>query len=99
VSARARVFAYGSAGLCVIAGTVCAIVVEGVTGQALAIALLSIGLGGVVLLLFFEVGLSEDRDRAREEARRREREEARHRERASPRSRVRPTTPRWRRRP
>jgi uncharacterized membrane protein len=37
----------------------------GLTGQLLAIALITLGLGGALLLAFFEVGLSEDRERAR----------------------------------
>jgi hypothetical protein len=39
----------------------------------LAIALITLGLGAVVLLLFLEVGLSEERELAREEKRRRQR--------------------------
>jgi hypothetical protein len=53
-----------------IAGVLCGLLVSGETGQLLAIALLSIGLGGIVLLVFLEVGLSEDRERAAEDARR-----------------------------
>ena len=55
----------------VVAGLVCALVFGGLTGQVLAIALVSLGLGGALLLVFLEVGLSEDRARAREERRRR----------------------------
>ena len=54
----------------VVAGAVCAALIEGVVGQALAIALITAGLGGALLLVFYEVGLSEDRERAREEKRR-----------------------------
>jgi hypothetical protein len=50
-----------------------AAVIGGVTGQVLAIALISLGLGGALLLLFLEVGLSEDRERAREDGARRRR--------------------------
>ena len=46
--------------------------VAGLVGQILTIALISVGLGGGVLLVFLEVGLSEDRERtAREERQRR----------------------------
>jgi hypothetical protein len=45
--------------------------VGGLAGQVAAIALVSAGLGGALLLAFYEVGLSEDRDRAEEEKRRR----------------------------
>jgi len=73
MSARARILAFGSAGVLVVAGCVCALVISGLTGQLLTIVLLSLGLGGAVLLVFLEIGLSEDRDRAREEDRRRRR--------------------------
>jgi hypothetical protein len=43
------------------------------TGEVLAIALITLGLGAVVLLLFLEVGLSEERELAKEEERRRQR--------------------------
>ncbi len=45
--------------------------VAGLAGQILTIALISAGLGGAVLLVFLEVGLSEDRERTAREARRR----------------------------
>jgi hypothetical protein len=68
VSRRARIVAYGSALVVTLAG-VGAAVAGGLVGQVFAIALISLGLGGALLLVFFEVGLSEDR--AREEERRR----------------------------
>jgi hypothetical protein len=89
VAPRARVLAFGSAAALVVAGSICAVLVGGLTGQVLAIALITLGLGAVVLLLFLEVGLSEERELAREERRRRE--EAAEPERRRPR--------RWRRRP
>jgi len=70
---RSRVLAFGSAFALAVAGGVCAVLVGGVTGQVLTIVLVSAGLGGAVLLVFLEVGLSEDRDRARDEQRPRER--------------------------
>jgi hypothetical protein len=70
VSTRARILTFGSAGILVIAGALCAAFVSGLIGQLLALVLLSIGLGGAVLLVFLEVGLSEDHARAREAARR-----------------------------
>jgi hypothetical protein len=73
VAPRSRVLAFGSAALLVIAGVVCAVLVGGLTGEVLAMTLLLAGLGGALLLTFFEVGLSEDRARARDEERRRER--------------------------
>jgi hypothetical protein len=97
--------AFGSALALAVAGGVCAVLVEGLTGQVLTIVLVSAGLGGVVLLLFLEVGLSEDRDRASEEQRRRERAEraleARRRSTTLDDARARPERPRrrWPRRP
>jgi hypothetical protein len=44
----------------------CGVLAGGMTAALLAIALNSLGLGAIVLLLFLEVGLSEDRERARE---------------------------------
>jgi hypothetical protein len=74
VSSRARVLAFGSAGALVLAGALCLALIAGIVGQVLAIALISVGLAGAVLLVFFEVGLSEDRERsAREERLRRRR--------------------------
>jgi uncharacterized membrane protein YfcA len=68
------VLAFGSAGVLIVSGTVCGVLVGGLTGQLLTIALLSLGFGAVVLLLFLEVGLSEDRARARDQERERRRE-------------------------
>jgi hypothetical protein len=71
---RTRIVAFGSAGGLVVAGAVCGVLIDGLAGQVLAIALISFGLGGALLLLFLEVGLSEDQARAREERARRRRE-------------------------
>ena len=68
---RARVLSFGSAAALVVAGAICAALVDGLTGQVLAIALITLGLGAVILLLFLEVGLSEEHDLAEEERRRR----------------------------
>ncbi len=68
---RARIFAFGSAAAAVLAGVVCAILVDGVAGEVLTIALIGGGLAGVVLLVFMEVGFSEDRELARDREHRR----------------------------
>jgi hypothetical protein len=73
VSRRSQIFSFGSCAALVVAGGVCAAAVGGVTGEVLTIALISAGLGGAVLLAFYEVGLSEDRDRRSEENRNRRR--------------------------
>jgi threonine/homoserine/homoserine lactone efflux protein len=71
VTPPVRALAFGSAALLVVAGLVCAALLGGRTGDALAIAFVSLGLGGALLLVFLEVGMSEDQARAREEAQRR----------------------------
>ena len=71
MASRPRALAFGSAAALVVAGSICAALVGGLTGEVLAIALITLGLGAVVLLIFLEVGLSEERDLAREEKRRR----------------------------
>jgi hypothetical protein len=74
---RNRIIAFGSAGVLTVTGLLCGVLIEGLAGQVLAIALISFGLGGALLLVFFEVGLSEDHEREREEqARRRRRRSA-----------------------
>lgn len=90
---RLRILAFGSAGALVVAGGVCVALVGGVTGEVLAIVLMSAGLGGGLLLVFLEVGLSEERELARDEERRRKRE----RQALEDRQRRRPR--RWPRRP
>jgi hypothetical protein len=65
--------AFGSAAALVVAGSICAAVVNGLAGEVLAIALITLGLGAAVLMIFLEVGLSEERELAREEKRRQQR--------------------------
>jgi hypothetical protein len=64
---RTRALAFGSAAALVVAGALCAVLIDGVVGEVLAITLTTVGLGGALLLLFLEVGLSEDRDRTADE--------------------------------
>jgi hypothetical protein len=75
---RRRLLAFGTCAALVIAGAACAAAVAGVAGEVLTIVLVSAGLGGAVLLVFLEVGLSEDRDRAREQSARGRRQRPRH---------------------
>jgi uncharacterized membrane protein len=76
VAPHPRVLAFGSAAALVVAGAICAVLIGGLTGEVLAIALITLGLGAAVLLMFLEVGLSEERELAREEKRRRQRTSA-----------------------
>jgi len=80
MSKRGRIVGYGTAALLVIAGGVSAAVAGGGLGQALALVLIGLGLVLATSLVFFEVGLSEDRERAREREAARRREQARERE-------------------
>jgi hypothetical protein len=68
MSKSARVIAYGSAAVLVVLGLALGIAIGGTFGQVLAIVLIGGGLVAVTGLVFYEVGLSEDRERAREQA-------------------------------
>jgi hypothetical protein len=63
--------AFGSAAALVVAGGACGALIGGLAGDVLMIGLMMVGLGGALLLVFLEVGLSEDHEREREERRRR----------------------------
>jgi hypothetical protein len=69
VPRRRRILAYGGAVVLTAAGFGSA-ALGGLAGQVAGIALVSAGLGGALLYAFYEIGLSEDRDRAEEERRR-----------------------------
>ena len=75
VSRHSRIASFGSAGLLVIAGAVCAAVIGGEPGEILALVLIGLGCVAATSLVFLEVGLSEDRERGGDEDRR-AREEA-----------------------
>jgi hypothetical protein len=70
VTPRWRVIAFGSAAALVVAGSICAALASERAGEAIGIGLITLGLGAVVLLVFYEVGLSEEKELAREEKRR-----------------------------
>jgi hypothetical protein len=84
--------AFGSAAGVAVLGGICAAVFPGLIGQLLALVLISVGLGAIVLLVFYEVGLSEDKERAAEQERQEERS-SRNAE-AHPRPRLPPRRPR-----
>lgn len=69
MSKRARILAFGTAGLLVVVGVVVGVALGGTAGQIVALALVSVGGVIAVSLVFLEVGLSEDRERARERER------------------------------
>lgn len=66
MSRRSRIVGFGSAGLLILAGAVCAVAVSGELGAILALLLISLGCVDAVSLVFAEVGFSEDRERTRE---------------------------------
>ena len=66
MSRRSRIVGFGSAGLLIIAGILCAFLFSGGLGQNLAFALVACGLVEGTALVFYEVGLTEDHERARE---------------------------------
>jgi hypothetical protein len=71
VDPRTRNASFGAAAALVVAGILCAALLDGTAAGVVSILL--IGIGGVlaVALAFLAVGLSEDRERAAEEERRR----------------------------
>jgi hypothetical protein len=77
----ARFAGYGGAAALVIIGVVCAVLISGGTGEALAIAFIGVGLVVAVSMVFAEIGFSEDRERAREARRGRRTTEGRRRRR------------------
>jgi hypothetical protein len=67
MSRRARTLRYGVSIALILAGVACGALISGSAGGTAATVLVGIGLVGVVSLLFYEVGLTEDRDRARQQ--------------------------------
>lgn len=63
---RSRILGFGSAALLVVLGIAGSLGFKGTAGQLLAIVLVGLGLLLAVALVFLEVGLSEDHERARE---------------------------------
>ena len=68
MTSRTRLLSFGAAAVLIVLGVIAGPVLGGITGEAIAIALVSVGGIAVVSLVFLEVGLSEDRERARERA-------------------------------
>jgi hypothetical protein len=64
LSRRTRMIRYGGSIFLVFAGICCGALIRGSTGGTLATVFVGLGLVGVVSLVFYEVGLTEDRERA-----------------------------------
>src|ERR1700749_4140612 len=62
---RTRALRYGASIAVALVGVVCGATIPGTAGGTAATVLVGIGLVGVVSLIFYEVGLTEDRDRER----------------------------------
>jgi hypothetical protein len=100
MSRRSRIVGFGSAALLVVAGAVCAAVFSPGLGEDLALVLISLGAILAVSLVFLEVGFSDDRDRAKEEAARAREADGQRQPAAEPgREHGRTRTPRMRGRP
>lgn len=65
MSRRTRRWRYGACVSVVIAGAACGALIPGTAGGTAATVLVGIGLVGIISLLFYEVGLTEDRELAR----------------------------------
>lgn len=65
----ARALRYAAAIAVVVAGILCGAIIPGTLGGTICTAVVGIGLVAVVSLVFYDVGLTEDRDRARMQAR------------------------------
>jgi heme A synthase len=72
---RSRILSFGAAAVLVVLGAVGAVAFSSTLGQVVAMVLIGVGLILATALVFLEVGLSEDRERARA-AKRAEREAA-----------------------
>lgn len=68
---RERIRAYGAAVGLAAVGVICGFAVPGLVGEIIRLTLLTLAAGAVILLVFYEIGLSEDKERAREEEERR----------------------------
>ncbi|HKN94143.1 MAG TPA: hypothetical protein VJU60_07420 [Thermoleophilaceae bacterium] len=71
MTARERIRAYGGAAGLAVVGGICGFLVPGLVGQIIRLTLITLAMGAVVILVFYEIGLSEDKEREREEEERR----------------------------
>jgi hypothetical protein len=65
MSRQTRIVRYGACIAVTFAGVACGALIPGSAGGTAATVLVGIGLVGIVSLFFYEVGLTEDRERAR----------------------------------
>ena len=69
-----RIRWYGSAVGLAAVGVICGFAVPGLVGDIIRLTLITLAMGWVILLVFYEIGLSEDKARAQEEEERRRRQ-------------------------
>jgi hypothetical protein len=74
VTRRQRIRAYGSAAGLAVIGVICGFAVPGLVGDVIRLTLITLGMGAALLLVFYEIGLSEDKARAKEDEERRRRQ-------------------------
>ena len=79
MATRTRMLTYGPAVLLMIIGVALGAALGGLAGGLTALVLVSLGGSAVVLLMFYEIGLSDDRERAAIDAERERREHVEHR--------------------
>ena len=60
---------YAAAIVVVVIGVLCGAIIPGTLGGTICTAIVGIGLVAVISFIFYDVGLTEDRDRARQEKR------------------------------
>ena len=65
----ARGLRYAAAIVVVVIGILCGAIIPGTLGGTICTAVVGIGLVAVISLVFYDVGLTEDRDRARQQKR------------------------------
>jgi hypothetical protein len=97
MSTRMRTWVYGVFAALVVASGLPWLLIHGVVGQAIAIALVTAGLFGAFTFWFVELGMDEERERVDEHERRLARAVAEHKK--PPDHATRPRPQRWRRRP
>jgi hypothetical protein len=71
MSTRNRALGFGGSAVTVVAAAVAGALIGGIAGEVVELSLGSLGAITFVALIFLEVGLSEDRERAREQRARR----------------------------
>ena len=73
MTARQRIAWFGFATLLIVGGAAAGVLGRDIIVEAIGIFLVLVGFLGLVMLVFLEVGLSEDHDRERDEAKRADR--------------------------